>query len=501
MHKISLSIIFVCCIGLVQAQLIQNVQIIDGSGKPAFAGSVRIAKGKIIAIGDLKSNRYELMIDGKGMVLSPGFIDVHSHHYGSLKDNPTGIPVTSQGVTTIVVGQDGESDPIDSIAAFIHNTPIAINVATFTGHASLREKVMGENDVYRTASIAEIEAMKKILAVDLDKGSFGLSTGLEYEKAFFSSKEEVIDLAKLTASKGGKYISHIRSEDITIEDAVDEIINIGRIAKLPVELTHMKISMVSKWGNSLAMLDKLEKARAEGINITADVYPYNFWNSTLRVLFPRRDYTNIESAKFACKETFNPKESYLVQFAPMPEYKGKTIYAISQLRNEPVENTLIALIQLAADFKTKHPEYQGSIEAIAAKGMNDKDVSQFIQWKYAGICSDGSVGGHPRGFGAFPRVLAKYVRDEKILSLEEAIYKMTGLNAINLGISNKGFIKPGFDADLVLFNPKTVQDNATIEQPHALASGIEMVWVNGVLVYQHLQPTPARPGKLIKRSK
>jgi N-acyl-D-aspartate/D-glutamate deacylase len=157
------------------------------------------------------------------------------------------------------------------------------------------------------------------------------------------------------------------------------------------------------------------------------------------------------------------------------------------------------LIQIASDYKAAHPDFKGSLEAIAAKGMNDPDVANFMKWKYSGICSDGSVGGHPRGFGAFPRILAKYVRTEKLLTLEEAVYKMTNLNAQNLGIKNKGLIKVGYDADLVLFDPLTVQDNATIEQPHALATGIEKVWVNGELVYEHLQPTAARPGKLIKR--
>jgi N-acyl-D-aspartate/D-glutamate deacylase len=499
MKKLLLTILAGCIIIVSNAQFIQNVKIIDGSGKPAFEGAVRVVNGKIAAIGNIQATKGEQVLDGKGMVLAPGFIDAHSHHFGSLYSNPTGIPVTSQGVTTIVSGQDGESDPVDSIAAFINRTPIAINVATFTGHSALREQVMGEKDVYRTATPSEIESMKKLLIADMDKGSLGLSTGLEYEQAFFSSKQEVIDLAKVAGIKGGRYISHIRSEDITLEDAVDEIINIGREAKLPVQLTHMKISMVSKWNSSNAMLAKLEKARVEGINITADVYPYNFWNSTLRVLFPRRDYTNIESARFAVKETFNPKESYLVQYAPMPEYKGKTIYAISQLRNEPIENTLMNLIQIASDYKAAHPDFKGSLEAIAAKGMNDPDVANFMKWKYSGICSDGSVGGHPRGFGAFPRILAKYVRTEKLLTLEEAVYKMTNLNAQNLGIKNKGLIKVGYDADLVLFDPLTVQDNATIEQPHALATGIEKVWVNGELVYEHLQPTAARPGKLIKR--
>lgn len=482
-----------------QAQLITHVTLVDGSGAPATVGSVRILDGKIAETGALQAKEGETVVDGGGLVLAPGFIDAHSHHWDDLREHPGGLPVVSQGITTIVVGQDGYSDPVDSLESWMKRKPIAVNVATYTGHSNLREQAMGADDVYRMATVSELDAMKELLRADLERGSLGLSTGLEYEQAFFSSTEEVVALAQVAAHAGRRYISHIRSEDVTLEEAVEEIIHIGDLTRMPVQLTHIKIGMASKWGKAAEILSRLDSARARGIDISADIYPYDFWNSTLRVLFPKRDYDNLESARFAVRETFNPRESYLVAFAPEPAYKGMTIEAISRLRGETPAETLIALVRLASEFRAAHPDFEGPVEAIVAKGMSEADIATFMAWEHTGICSDGNAGGHPRGYGAFPRVLARYVRDSQLLSLEEAVHKMTGLTADNLGIPRKGLIRPGYDADLVLFDPRTIQDRATIENPQALADGIHMVWVAGQLVYHDKRALDARPGTLIKR--
>ena len=495
-------VLFYGCIITTQslhAQFIYNVTIIDGTGAAPFKGSIRIKKDKIIAIGNIKAASDEQVIDGKGLVLTPGFIDSHSHHFSSLQQDPKGVPNASQGVTTIVIGQDGEGEMMDTLQSILSKQPVAINVASYTGHSSLRERVMGEKNVLRKATPMEIEQMRSLLLKDLNNGSLGLSTGLEYEQAFYSAKEEVMDLAKLTATQRGRYISHIRSEDVTIEDAMNEIIDIGRETKMPVQVAHIKIGMQSKWGKSIYFIDQLNKARAEGINITADVYPYNFWNSTLRVLFPARDYSNLESAEFAVKELFDPTASVLVQYAPMPSYKGKTLAAVAKERNETPAQTLIYLVALAADFKKNNPNFKGTVEAIAAKGMSDQDVANFIAWPYANICSDGNTAGHPRGYGSFTKVLGKYVREEKLLTLTEAVHKMTGLSAEHLGLKKRGIIAVGNYADLVLLNPETVIDNATIDNSKALSTGIEMVWVNGQLIYKDQKATGHIPGVLIKR--
>jgi len=479
--------------------IITNIQLVDGTGKPAVNASVRIVGNKIVAIGNLKPNKMDQIIDGKGKVLAPGFIDSHSHHFGDLNKNRGGLSTSSQGITTIVIGQDGNSYPMDSLTKWMQTKPVVANVATYTGQSSLREIAMGENDLYRNATAKEIDQMKSILASELKKGSLGLSTGLEYEASFYSSKQEVIDLAKVTAAHQGLYTSHIRSEDLHMDEAIEEIIEIGRQTKMPVQVSHIKIANKLNWGTANLILKKLDDARKEGINISADIYPYTFWNSTLRVLFPGKDFDNLASAEMATKQLFDPSASYLMQYAPIPSYKGKSVTEIGIERNESPAQALMSLIKIAEDFKNANPNYAGGIEAIAGKAMSEEDVKAFMAWPEAIICSDGNAGGHPRGYGAFTRVLGKYVREEKVLPIEKAIYKMTGQSADFFGFKDRGRIAVGHYADLVLLDPNTVKDQANIKNSHALSTGIEMVWVNGTLVYQAQKSTGKQPGVLIKR--
>ncbi len=477
--------------------LIKNVQLIDGTGAASFHAAVRI-KGDIISqIGTLNALPNEEVIDGHGLVLAPGFIDSHSHHFGDLRRNPAGLSTSNQGITTIIIGQDGDSYPMDSLTKFMKERPIVANVASYTGQAALRKQVMGEKNVYRKASQAEIDRMKLILKSELLKGAIGLSTGLEYEAAFYSTRDEVLQLAQVAADNNGRYTSHIRSEDIHMDDAIDEIIEIGRITKMPVQVSHIKIAKKEDWNKAGIILKRLEKARAEGVNISADVYPYTFWNSTLRVLFPDKQFTSLQSAQFAVDQLFDANESVVVTFAPNSSYVGKSLAAIAVQRKEQPAQTLMNLIQLASDFDEQYPDYKGSTEAIAGKSMNEQDVIDFIQWPFANICSDGNAGGHPRGYGAFTRVLGKYVREKKLMPLEKAIYKMTGMTADFLAIKDRGVITVGKKADLVLLNPSTVNDNATINNSKVLSTGIEAVWVNGQIVYKAQKSTGKLPGVLL----
>ncbi|MGC4037739.1 MAG: serine hydrolase [Chitinophagaceae bacterium] len=474
---------------LPHTELISNVQLIDGTGLAAKKSSVRILDNRIFDTGDLTPFPAETVTDGHGLTLAPGFIDSHSHHDWNLDKNPDAIAVTNQGITTIIVGQDGGSDPVDTIKTLFKDHPISINIGTYTGQASLREKVMKQT-VLRAADATEVDAMKKLLAEDIRKGSFGLSTGLEYEEAFYSTRDEVIELAKTAAAAGGRYISHIRSEDINIETSLDEIINIGREAKLPVQISHFKIAMRSKWGNADKLLAMLDAARAEGINITADCYPYTMWSSTPRVLFPKKDFTNAASALYATEELFDPSASVMTHFPANKNYEGKTVTEIGVMNNESPSAALMRLI--------KEGEEKGG--SIAGASMSDDDVISFLKWNYTNICSDGADGGHPRGYGAFTRVLGRYVRDKKIMPLETAVYKMTGLTAEHLGITDRGLIMPGYFADLVLFDPATVADQSTFTDAKALSSGIAMVWVNGKMVYKDKQPTHEHPGMFVPRT-
>jgi N-acyl-D-amino-acid deacylase len=480
---------------LPQTTLITNIQLLDGTGVAARKSAVRIWNDKIYDVGELTPFPNETVINGYGLTLAPGFIDSHSHHAGGLAEDPDAIAVISQGVTTIVAGQDGFSDPVDTLKQLLKDHPASINIATYTGHAFLREQVMGKN-LLRAAEPAEIAAMKKILAEDMQKGSLGLSTGLEYEEGFYSSTAEVIDLAKTAANGGGRYISHIRSEDINFERSLKEIIQIGREAKLPVQISHFKIAMRSKWGNASEILAQLEKARAEGIDITADCYPYTMWSSTPRVLFPKKDFTNIESADYATSELIDPSASVMTYFPANKNYVGKSISEIAKMNNETNGQALIDIIKDAYPT-TGNGTLNGA--SIVGASMSDGDVISFLQWNYTNICSDGSNGGHPRGYGTFPRVLGRYVREKKIMPLETAVYKMTGLTAEHLGIHDRGIVAPGNFADLVLFDPSTVIDNSMITNPKALSTGIEMVWVNGKLVYHHGKATHEHPGRFVAK--
>ena len=242
----------------------------------------------------------------------------------------------------------------------------------------------------------------------------------------------------------------------------------------------------------------MQAARAEGIDITADCYPYDFWQSTLRVLFPKHDYTNPLSAEYAVTDLVDPAGTYLVRYKPNPIYAGKSLTEIAQMRKETPAKSLLYLLATVDDYEKKNPKAE-STEGVMGKAMSETDVMNFLSWSHTNICSDGSTEGHPRGYGAFTRVLARYVRDKKLLTLPNAIHKMTGLTAEHLGIQNRGIIAKGNYADLVLFNPDIVQDNAVIGNNKALSTGIEAVWVNGQMVYKNQMSTGKYSGVFIKK--
>jgi N-acyl-D-amino-acid deacylase len=481
---------------------IANVQIIDGTGSPARAGSVRIVGDSIVAVGDVKAARGDTMVDGHGLSLAPGFIDTHSHHDWGLDKIPDALGAVSQGITTIVAGNDGGHPmPLAATFATLEQNPPSINVAFYAGHGTIRSAVMGE-DFKRPARPTEVDSMKVLLQRELDAGALGLSSGLEYDPGINSDRSEVLALAKVAAAAGGRYISHIRSEDRWFWDAIDEIIAIGREAKLPVQISHVKLAMVPLLGKADSLLALLGRARAAGVDITADIYPYPYWQSTLTVLFPKRDFDNRAEAEKILKEISTPEGLLIGDYAPNAEYQGKTVAEIAAIRKEPPAVTLMALIRdaLAYEKTLKSTPNTPTIESVVATSMVEPDIEKLMAWDHTNICSDGELdGAHPRGFGAFPRVLGKYVREEKVLPLEGAIRRMTSLAAAHVGSSKRGTIAPGFRADLVLFDPATVADRATTKEPHLTSTGIARVWVNGATVYQDGKTSASRPGRVLKR--
>ena len=476
-----------------ETTLIVNASIVDGTGSPAHTGAVRIDGDRIAEVGALEPKAGERVVDAKGLTLTPGFIDVHSHHEDGLFEMRDAAPVVSQGVTTIIAGQDGsETYPIQELFERMEKTPPAVNVATYVGHGNVRTEVMGKEDFRRHASPEEIEKMRKLVDAEMQAGALGLSTGLEYDPGIYSAPEEVVELAKVAKRYNGRYISHIRSEDRYFWAAIDEIVNIGREAKIPVEVTHMKLAMKDWWGQSAKLLGILNAARAEGIDVTADVYPYDAWHSDLTVLFPKRDFTNRENAQFALDHVSPPDGIIISQFSPEPALVGKTLAEIAKARGTDPAKTLMDLIAQSIGPDDK--------QSIIGRSMVDPDIDALLSWRYSAICSDGSLESlHPRGRGSFPKVLRVYVREKKLLTLEEAVRKMTGLAAANVGIKDRGVIKPGAFADVVLLDPATVADRSTWEDPTALATGINEVWVNGTTVWKDGRVTGAYPGKGIRR--
>ena len=478
--------------------LIANARIVDGSGDAARVGSVRIAGDRIAEVGNLRARPGEHVVDAGGLVIAPGFIDTHSHHDGRLFEMRDAVAAVSQGITTIVVGQDGGSrSPLSEFFARLEREPPAVNVASYSGHGSLREKVMGE-DFRRHATAPEIERMRELLRADMQAGALGLSTGLEYDPGIYSVPQEVVELAKVASSFGGRYISHIRSEDRHFWQAIDEIITIGREARLPVQVSHIKLAMRSLWGRADSLVRVLDRARASGVNITADIYPYTYWQSTLTVLFPERDFENRATAEFVLREISSPDGLLLARFDPDTTYVGRTVAQIAAARGTDPPATLMALIResLALEKATGN-----SAESVIGTSMDERDIERLLAWPFTNVCSDGGLAGrHPRGFGAFTRVLGEYTRERRILSLENAIRKMTSLSAQNLGLVERGRVAPGYYADLVLFDAATVRDVATPLQPQARSVGVRSVWVNGEIVYQDAAPTGRRPGRVLRRS-
>jgi N-acyl-D-aspartate/D-glutamate deacylase len=460
--------------------VIVNALVVDGTGEPAKRTNVRIENEWIVEVGDVEPGDGDLVIDARGLVLAPGFIDAHSHADQAIFDRSDAVAAVSQGITTTVVGQDGGSRfPLEEFFTRLAAEPAAINTASFAGHGTLRKEVMGE-DFRRPASEAEVEKMVELMAQEMKAGALGLSTGLEYDPGIYSTTDEVIALARVAADHGGRYISHIRSEDRWFWEAIDEILTIGREVSIPVQIS-----------------------RTEGVSVTADLYPYTYWQSTLTVMFPQRDFEDLVEARFAVEELSAPDQMLIPIFEPDPSLAGKTLAEIAAQRRTDPATTLIDLIREAESLRAERESEDhesADIESVIAVSMKEADIERLMAWPYAVFCTDGELDGtHPRGFGSFPRVLGRYVRERRILSLEQAVHKMTRLSAVQLGLENRGLIRPGLFADLVLFDPETIVDRATPEEPRGLSEGIDRVWVNGQLVYENGRATGRRPGRALRR--
>jgi N-acyl-D-aspartate/D-glutamate deacylase len=473
--------------------LIRNATVVDGSGAAGEAMDVALQGGHICAVGTSLPYKGEATVDGEGLTLTPGFIDVHTHDDTAVIQAPAMLPKLSQGVTTVIVGNCGISaapvrlkgdvpDPMNllgnaeafryptfaSYSAAVDAARPAVNVAALVGHSALRNNHMDRLD--RVASADEIAAMRAQLQESLDGGALGLSSGLAYPSARAASTSEVVALAEPLAAAAALYVTHMRTEADAILDAMAEAFTIGRASRVPVIVSHLKCAGIANWGRSEEVLQTLDTARTDQ-RIGCDCYPYAAGSSTLDI------------------RQVDPRVKITITWStPHPEVAGRT------------------LAQIAEDWNLPQPDAARKLQPAGAiyHSISEADMRRILAHPATMIGSDGlplDPRPHPRLWGTFPRVLGRYCRDENLFPLPAAIHKMTGMPAQRFGLAERGLIREGYHADLVLFDAQTIIDKATFSESTLPAEGIARVWVNGVLSYTTQGATSKHGGRFIRRAR
>jgi dihydroorotase/N-acyl-D-amino-acid deacylase len=527
--------------------VIRNGRIIDGTGSPWYSADVGIRDGRIAAIGRLGGVKGKRTVDAAGAVVAPGFIDMLGQSELSILVNPSLPSKIFQGITTEITGEGGSPAPLDDAIiaadrtgydqlkitpdwrtlaqyyARLERQGIGLNIATYVGATQVRRMVLGDDD--KDPTPAELDRMRELVRQAMREGAVGLSTSLQYPPAPYAETAELIALASEAAKLGGVYATHIRSESDEILSALDEAIRIGREAGVPVEIWHLKTAGKTNWGRMPEVVAKIDSARRAGVDIAADTYAYPAWfnslssyvppwahdGGTVKLLERLRDPDARRRIKqeIASKNATGWENSW--QLIPGPEailigavqnptlrrFQGKTLAEVSQARGlEPID----ALLDLLVEDK--------AYTYVAVFGMSEPDVALALEqpWVSVNCDSEGAAPEgalsrshpHPRAYGTFPRILRKYVREEKRLTLEDAIRKFTSLPAQRMRLGDRGVLKIGMWADVVVFDPETIRDRATFERPHQLSEGMRWVLVNGVPVIADGKTTGALPGKVLR---
>ncbi len=494
--------------------LIKNGRIIDGTGNSWFYGDVAIQSGKIIAIGKLSNYTATRIIDAGNLIVAPGFIDVHTHIEGEEIKNPTADNFILDGVTTVVTGNCGGSRvDIKKYFSLIDSVRISVNIASLIGHNDVRKAVMGTAN--RDPNEEELTKMESIVEKAMLDGAVGISTGLIYIPGTYSKTPEIVRLAKVASKYNGVYASHMRNEGDSVTQAINEALIIGREAKIPVEISHFKLSGQQNWGRSKETIAMIEAARKEGIEVTIDQYPYTASSTSLSTLIPDEilaDGTDSIKARLQ-----NPaiKKTVIKQMLKKLKNRKLKHYSYAVVAYHSADTTLngksIEEINLLKGKKhTAAAEAETIIEmmlkggaGMVFHGMGEEDVKYIMQYPFNMFASDASIrifglgAPHPRGFGTNARVLGKYVREEKVLTLEEAIRRMTSLPAQKFQLKDRGLIKEGMAADIVIFDENTVIDLSTYENPHAYSKGFQFVLVNGELTVDNEKHLGVRAGKAL----
>lgn len=494
--------------------VIVNGRIVDGTGNPWFSGAVGVRDGRIAAVGRFDHSKAKQVIDAKGRIVAPGFIDVHAHTE-DIYDHPQAENFIRMGVTTLVTGNCGSS--VTEVGEFlnrINKTPLAVNISTLIGHNSVRSRVMGLEN--RAPSAEEQQKMNELVERAMREGAVGFATGLIYVPGTYSETPEVVELAKAASKYGGIYASHIRDEGTSVVDAINEAIAIGESAKMPVQISHFKISARSLWGKSPMTLDLVADARRRGLNVTVDQYAYPASSTSLdarlpnwaiaggreegkkRLADPESRGKIRESMKRGLAERGFADYSfaYVANYRANPELNGKNIVEITKA----VRNSDSLDDQIEQIFEM----YNEGGAQMVYQVMSEEDVRTIMKAPFTMFASDsgvrqfGSGVPHPRGYGNNARFLGRYVREMKILGLEDAIRKMTSLPANTFGFRDRGQIREGFVADIVIFDENTVGDKATFENPHQFAVGFSNVIVNGKVVFDGIKMTGTMSGRSIR---
>jgi len=496
--------------------LIVNGTVVDGSGRPGVVTDVAVKNGRVVSLGRLPRSQAAQVVDASKMVVAPGFIDVHTHA-DDLVEHPAASNFVRMGVTTIVAGNCGTSalDVGDALQA-LRDAPAALNFATLIGHNTVRNSVMGTDN--RLPKPGEMTRMRSLVWKAMADGAIGFSTGLQYVPGTYAQTPEIIELARVSANAGGIYASHMRNEGTELEQAVAETIKVGDLIEGRVEISHLKVDSPSHWGLSEKTLAMIDEARAKGVDVGADQYAYTAASSSLGVRFPS---WALEGGPARIAQRLNTPatwEKIKAEMAAALAERGLRDLAFAVVAMYPPDHALNGLSMRQVALREGRPDtadsqLEAAREMLLDGGasmvyhlMSDADVDRIMRHPQVSIASDASLISfgdgvpHPRGYGNNARVLGTYVRGRRVLRLEDAIRKMTSLPANHFHIPARGTIRPGFAADLVVFDPAAIDDRATYAAPHAYPTGIAYVFVNGVAVVDKGAQTDARPGQVIANS-
>ncbi len=494
--------------------LIRNGKVVDGSGNPWFRADIGVLNGKIAAIGQLDSTQAKRTIDATGLVVSPGFIDVHTHVEGGIKRVPTADNYILDGVTSIITGNCGGSE--DNLTSFYQNLMkigISLNIGSFIGHNNVRRQVM--NKANRDPTPKEQADMENLVEKAMKQGAVGLSTGLIYIPGTYSKTPEVVGLAKVAARYGGVYTSHIRNEGETVSSAISEAITVGREAQIPVEISHFKIAFKPLWGKSTETVAMVEKARQEGIDINIDQYPYAASSTNMGTLLPAWALADGDSAmlkRFADTSIHSKIKAEMISNLTKDQRKNWDYAVVAHSKaDSTLDGKTISDINILRGRKPTAEDEVETIFELMAKGggqmiyhkMSEEDIDIILKYPNTMIASDGGVEvygfgvTHPRSYGTNARVLGRYVRERKTLTLEDAIRRMTSLPAQRFRIDDRGLLRLGYAADILVFDEKTVTDKATYERPHAYSVGFKYVMVNGKLTVENGTHNEMKAGQII----